>query len=251
MPRFFSRICVTFIILIWLVTTPTGSVNATHNENGLTGKSESYVDDEVLVRFNPAASPNRIQKLLWESNAEITSGIDKLGIRVLKVPRGDVETVVRLLRRRPEILLAEPNYYVYADDTFPNDPGWGSQYGLTNIRAPQGWDLSTGATWVTIAVIDSGVDLSHPDLAYKTLPGYDFVNKDFEPQDDLGHGTHVAGIAAAASNNGEGIAGVSWGANIMPLKVLNNKGGGTYDDVAAAIIWATDNGAQVINMSLG
>lgn len=210
-----------------------------------------FVDNQVLVRFKPTTSPGKINELMRETHAEVASEINHLGVYLLTVPKGGVETSISTLRRSKEILLAEPNYYVYADDTFPNDPSLGFQYGLTNIRAPQGWDLSTGATWVTIAVIDTGVDLAHPDLAYKTIAGYDFVNNDTVPQDDNGHGTHVAGIAAAMSNNGEGIAGVSWGANIMPLKVLNSAGSGTYANVAAAIVWATDHGAQVINMSLG
>jgi serine protease len=95
------------------------------------------------------------------------------------------------------------------------------------------------------------VDLTHPDLAGNLVAGYDFVNDDADPMDDNGHGTHVAGIAAAVTDNGTGVAGVSWGAQIMPVKVLNAGAGGTFDDVAQGIIWAVDNGAQVINLSLG
>jgi subtilisin family serine protease len=146
---------------------------------------------------------------------------------------------------------AEPNYTVEGLDTIPNDPSWANQYGLTAIHAPQGWDISTGSASVIIAILDTGVDLTHPDIAVKIVPGYDFVNSDSTPQDDNGHGTHVAGIAAASSNNGEGVAGVSWGARVMPVKVLNAGSAGTYADVAAGILWATDHGAQIINMSLG
>ena len=145
----------------------------------------------------------------------------------------------------------EPNYLVRIADTIPYDPGWGYQYGLININAPQGWDLNTGTAAVTIAIMDTGVDLTHPDLAAKIVPGYDFVNDDAIPQDDHGHGTHVAGIAGAITNNTTGVAGVSWGARIMPVKVLDNAGSGTYADVAAGVIWAADQGAQVINLSLG
>jgi thermitase len=146
---------------------------------------------------------------------------------------------------------AEPNFTVTAQDTIPNDPAFMFQYALVNIRAPQAWDMTTGSSAVTIAIIDSGVDLSHPELAPKLLPGYDFVNGDAIPQDDNGHGTHVAGIAAAASNNGLGMSGVSWGARILPVKVLNASNSGYYADVAKGIVWATDQGAQVINLSLG
>ncbi|GIW12168.1 MAG: hypothetical protein KatS3mg061_3225 [Dehalococcoidia bacterium] len=135
----------------------------------------------------------------------------------------------------------------------PNDPAFqaGQQYGLSRIRAPEGWGYSTGSESIIIAIVDTGVDLSHPDLASKILPGYDFVNADLTPQDDHGHGTHVAGIAAAITNNGLGIAGVSWGARVLPVKVLDARGSGYTSDVAAGIVWAADRGARVINLSLG
>lgn len=133
----------------------------------------------------------------------------------------------------------------------PNDPGYGQQYGLQRIRAGPGWASSTGSEEIIIAIVDTGVDLTHPDLAAKIVPGWDFVNNDPIAQDDHGHGTHVAGIAAAITNNGLGIAGVSWGARILPVKVLNAAGSGYTSDVAAGIIWAADHGAKVINLSLG
>ena len=145
----------------------------------------------------------------------------------------------------------EPNFLLQAADTIPNDPDWGLQYGLINIHAPQGWDLSTGSSSVSIAIVDTGVDLNHLDLAGKLVAGYDFVNNDANPQDDNGHGTHVAGIAAASTNNALGIAGITWGARIMPVKVLNASGEGTYANTATGVIWAVDHGAQVINLSLG
>ncbi|GIW08639.1 MAG: hypothetical protein KatS3mg060_3444 [Dehalococcoidia bacterium] len=133
----------------------------------------------------------------------------------------------------------------------PNDPAFVQQYGLQRIRGPQGWALSTGREDVIIAVVDTGVDLSHPDLAGKIVGGWDFVNDDPIAQDDQGHGTHVAGIAAGIANNALGIAGVAWGARVMPIKVLDAGGSGYTSDVAAGIIWAADHGAKVINLSLG
>jgi subtilisin family serine protease len=146
---------------------------------------------------------------------------------------------------------AEYDGLVQALDVFPNDPGFQYQYGLINIRAPQGWAISTGSSIVTIAVIDSGVDATHPDLVAKLLPGYDFVESDNIPQDEYGHGTHVSGIAAASSNNGMGVSGVSWGAQILPVRVLDAGGNGSYATLAAGIIWAVDHGAQILNLSLG
>ena len=142
-----------------------------------------------------------------------------------------------------------------------NDPLYAKQYGPQQVRAEQAWATSTGAGAV-IAVIDSGVDLGHADLAGKLVPGATFVgcttscgNGDWKGPDGVGqpadaHGTHVSGIVAAATDNGVGIAGVARDAKVMPIKVLEN-GSGSFEDIASGIRYAADNGADVINMSLG
>jgi thermitase len=213
--------------------------------------SGEYVPDEVLVRFKKSATDESILQCLSPADAAVLSSIEELNVRVVQIPFGKVAESITAISVCPQVRYAEPNYMASIADTIPSDPNWSLQYGLVNIRAPQGWDYSTGSTAVTIAILDSGVDLSHADLAAKIVPGYDFVNGDSIPQDDNGHGTHVAGIAAASGNNGIGIAGVSWGARIMPIKVLNAGGNGSFADVAAGIIWATNNGSQIINLSLG
>lgn len=133
----------------------------------------------------------------------------------------------------------------------PNDPLFASQWPLRTMDAVRGWRVEKGAgADVIVAVIDTGVDYSHPDLQHRMLPGFDFVNRDDDPADDHGHGTHVSGIVAAEPDNRLGIAGVSWGASIMPLKACAPEAGcGTYD-VAAAIAFAIHGGAKVVNMSL-
>jgi subtilisin family serine protease len=209
-----------------------------------------YAPDEVIVEM--ASSASRSQRKSLQAFGDLSdSTLQDLGVTVLKVPEGSVSQTIAALEQQPGVLYAEPNYYVYAQDVIPNDLGWPLQWGLPAIRAPQGWELGRGSPNITIAILDSGVDLAHPDLVSKLVSGYDFVNHDADPQDDYGHGTQVAGIAAAATNNLIGIAGISWGAHIMPVKVLNSSGVGTYANVAAGIRWATDHGAQVINLSLG
>lgn len=129
-----------------------------------------------------------------------------------------------------------------------NDPGLSQQWALPMVGAPDAWATGTGAG-VTIAVVDTGVHFGHEDLSGKVLPGRNFVTPGAAAQDDNGHGTHVAGVAAALTNNGRGIAGVAPDAKILPVKVLNAEGQGST--VADGIRWAADQGVAVINLSLG
>jgi serine protease len=143
----------------------------------------------------------------------------------------------------------EPNY-VYSASEFPNDPEYSKQWNLRSINVESAWDETKGSG-VTVAVIDTGIS-PVPDLKdTKFVKGYDFVNDRIEAYDDAGHGTHVAGTIAQSTNNGYGVAGVAYEASLMPLKVLAASGGGTVADIAEAIRYAADNGADVINMSLG
>jgi subtilisin family serine protease len=226
---------------------------------------------EVLVKFATGFGAS------WAANLAakglvIAGEIPSLDIKRLAVPLGQELMWVEELRDDPGLAFVEPNYLARVAETIPDDPHYTEQWGLLRIRAPEAWDLTTGDD-LTIAVIDTGVDLDHPDLVGKLwtnageIPdndldddgngyvddshGWDFVNADAEPQDDHWHGTHVAGIAAADTDNGQGVAGVSWGARIMPLKVLDASGEGNYADVASAITYAADNGARILNLSLG
>ena len=131
----------------------------------------------------------------------------------------------------------------------PNDPFYGRQWGLAKIKAEEAWKVSTGSN-VIVAVIDSGVDLDHPELSGRVLAGYDFVNEDTQADDDYGHGTLVAGVVAAAAHNERGIAGLAWNAKILPVKVLDSQGQGVSSNLTCALYWAADEGADVINISI-
>jgi thermitase len=213
------------------------------------------VPGEVLVKFKSDAHPASVQTAISAQNARAVGEVPALGVQRLKVPEGQELAVIAALQHHPLVEYAEPNYIAHAIDTNPNDtyfnPPYSRQWGLTQIQAPAAWDITTGSSDVTIAIVDSGIDLDHPDLNGKIILGYDYVNGDWVPDDDYGHGTHVAGIAAAWTNNGQGVAGVSWGARLMALKVLNASGDGSYADVASAVTYAADNGAKIINLSLG
>ncbi|MCU1484129.1 MAG: Alkaline serine protease, subtilase family [Actinomycetia bacterium] len=131
-----------------------------------------------------------------------------------------------------------------------NDPARGRQWDLDVIGADAAHQVADG-TGITVAVVDSGVDLQHEDLVGRLVPGHDFVDDDDQPQDAFGHGTHVAGVIAATPGNGKGIAGIAPGAKVMPVRVLGADGSGNLDDVVAGVRWAVAHGAKVINLSLG
>ncbi len=133
----------------------------------------------------------------------------------------------------------------------PSDPLYYEQWALEKIGVPCAWQYTSGSPDVIVAVLDTGVDLGHPDLAGRLVPGYDFVDGDDEPRDENGHGTHVAGIIAAIANNDLGVAGIAPGVRIMPVRVLDGEGYGTDGAIADGLRYAADHGARVINMSLG
>jgi len=131
-----------------------------------------------------------------------------------------------------------------------NEPALEQQWGMKKIGAPAAWSNGLTGAGITIGVVDSGVDLVHEDLAAKIVPGTDLVEPGTSPQDDFGHGTHVAGIAAAITGNGRGVTGVAPDAAILPVKVLDNQGRGAAN-IDEGIRWAVDHGAHVVNVSIG
>jgi thermitase len=208
-----------------------------------------HVTNQIVVKFKAGSASQRTvnsNQKLHESNT-----IDPLGVTILDVKPEELPALMMQLSTDPSVEWVEPNYQVWALETYPDDPTFPDQWWLSRVKAPAAWDYATGSSSITIAIVDSGVDYSHPELDGKVIGGWDFVNGDADASDDNGHGTSVAGIAAAETNNTIGIAGVSWGARILPVKVLDWAGLGSYEDLAAGIIYATDAGAAVINLSLG
>jgi thermitase len=234
--------------------TPESSTTPTP-EPSVTPEKQAWV--EIVVRLRPGANRQQgVRRLGNYGKVAAENALSQsLGAYVLQVPSEQASQILVELNQSPDFLYAEPNHILAAQEVIPNDPAWGLQYNMLAIRAPQGWVYSTGSSAVTIAIVDSGVDMTHPDLLGKIVAGYNFVTSEEDeknnPSDDYGHGTHVAGLAAAFGNNGIGMAGTSWGARIMPVKVLNSSGLGTYANAAAGIVWAADQGARVINLSFG
>ena len=205
---------------------------------------------EIIVRANPNAK-TAMRGMSQQLGAQVLREARNGEVVTLKLPTGtSVTSAIERFRGVSGMCYAEPNYLAEATYT-PNDPSFGSQWALSKISCPSAWDITLGSSGVTIAIIDTGVDLDHPDLMSKLVAGYDFVNGDTIADDDHGHGTHCAGIAAALTNNGVGVAGVGYNSSVMPIKVLDANGSGSYSDIVSGIYWATDHGAKVISMSLG
>jgi subtilisin family serine protease len=185
---------------------------------------------------------------------------------VLQVPPGAEWATIEQLRAHPDVIYAEPNGYVYAaaparqtsvptaDEMLAvDDTLYDSQWYLQRINASRSWALAQGTTQtpVRVAVVDSGVNFAHPDLAGRLLPGWNVIsNGATAPVDDYGHGSHVSGLLGAITNNGKGMAGVAAPVQIDPYKALDDRGSGTYENVATAIYRATDAGARILNLSL-
>jgi len=249
------------------------------------GRSVKAVQGEILVKFAAGGAPSSESLSALSAYGASASGRIR-GIEVFRysVPDGELEKILEELNARPDILYAEPNSVYYAQALPPVYNTVieleAAQWGLAKIQAPGAWDIETGNSKAIIAVVDSGVDLSHTDLAANIwvntgetssgldsdgngyiddINGWDFVDGDNDPNPDVAeewHGTHVAGISSASGSNGA--AGLAYGSSIMALKVLSYRNvdgsmtvSGDTADIAEGIIYAADNGALIINMSLG
>ena len=215
----------------------------------LADKDKDYAKGELLVKFktgHEGKGAEAIEKL----GAQVLEKLSKIDVSRLNLPKGlNVDKAMARLKKLPFVEFAEPNYY-FKPTWSTSDPRYKDQWGLTRIGTPAAWGIETGKADVIIAIVDTGVDMDHPDLRDKLVPGYDYVDMDSDPDDVGGHGTHCAGIAAASTNNGKGVAGICANCSVMPLRVLGPSGG-LASDVAKGIVWAADHGAQVISMSLG
>jgi len=209
------------------------------------------VPGRVLVKPAANAAETAVQASLKAAGAREVGRVPQIGVRILQVPEQAEARVIAALSNNPNFEFAEPDYVASIILT-PNDPYYAAyQWHLPRVGAPTAWDTTTGSANVTVAVVDSGVEATHPDLAGRVLAGYDYVNNDSDPSDDNGHGTAVAGVAAARGNDGIGVAGAAWNVSILPVKVMNSSGSGSYSAIANGVTFSADRGARIINLSLG
>jgi large repetitive protein len=240
-----------------------------------------YAPGELVVRYRPGTSRADRAALRTGLDASVESKSVLKGLQVLDLPEGTtVRNAVEAARSLPQVLYAEPNYS-YQVTASPNDPMFRDMWSLglqndqginSGIDTPRAWNLTTGSPSVTVAVVDTGVETSHPDLAENIWSnpgeiagngrdddangrvddavGWDWVQDDNSPGDEMGHGTHVAGVIGARGNNGLGVTGVAWDVRLMPLRVLDASGSGWTSDVADAFAYAGEMGVDVVNASL-
>ncbi|MDP9245220.1 MAG: S8 family serine peptidase, partial [Chloroflexota bacterium] len=224
-------------------------------------------EPRLLVRFAATASSADRERAIASVGGTVDRVLADIGVTRIAVPNGATEDASGLtalrLSRDAAVVSVEPDssgsvQFAPNDAYWLSDPSFGvGQWGLRAASVDKAWDFVRGSPLITVAVIDTGIDANHPDLLGVALPGVTFVSSP-DPSctpgssiDDNGHGTHVAGVIAANANNGPGIAGVAFGVRILPVKALDCTGAGLLSDVASGVIWATDHGARIINISLG
>jgi subtilisin family serine protease len=231
-----------------------------------------FVPGEVIVAFDPGADTATRADARQAVDGDVQQRLPVPGAQVLDLPEGaSVLDAAKELRSQPGVKYAEPNWLYDLQSTTPNDSRYLGQWGLRTIDAPRAWDYTRGGASTVVAIIDSGYDYEHSDLNpnqwinedeiagngrdddsngfVDDWRGWDFADNDADPMDELGHGSHVAGIVGARGNNGYGVAGVNWNSRLMNVKVCRMKC--SLDDVARGVDYAARNGARVANISIG
>jgi subtilisin family serine protease len=249
---------------------------------GLADDAQSEaVPGQLIVGFRPTATDSQQAKAVDKADATIEDPIDSIDAALVSVDPDETDAATEELLRQRAVQYVEPNFVLHAS-RLPNDRLFGEQWGLRNVGqyggkagadvgATGAWDVTTGAD-VTVAVVDTGIDFAHADLAANAwtnpadptngvdddhngfvddVHGADFVDEDSNPNDDAGHGSHVAGIIGAKGNNAIGVTGLDWDVKLMGLKFLDADGEGNTADAANAIDYAVSHGARVINASWG
>ena len=246
MKRVLTAFLILFLVLfvspVWAQTSP------------FSADSSNRAPGRILVKFKQGTPQDSIDLNLSRYNARLAARISRLDVMVLKVPEGQENAIAAAFSKIPNVEFAEPDFVATAL-TITNDSFLSQQWGMFKVEAanstsPSAWDITTGSSSVKIAILDTGIDQDHPDLSGKIVANHNFTTSP-TIDDKYGHGTHVGGIAAAITNNSTGVAGLGYNSSLMNGKVLDDSGSGYYSWIANGIIWATDNGAKVINMSLG
>ncbi|MGI0040636.1 MAG: S8 family serine peptidase, partial [Nitrosopumilaceae archaeon] len=205
------------------------------------------VPDRLLIKFKKDVSNSQKDKLLKDNGASVLSEIKQIDVKLIKVPEQALEKVQAAFAKNSAVEYVEKDF-ILEPAVIPNDPYYPNQWHLPAINAPTAWDITQGSS-IPIAILDTGVDPNHPDLKNKLTLGYNFYNNNNDWSDVCGHGTKVAGSAAAITNNGLGVSGVAWNNPIIPIKITDSSCYGYYSSMINGIVYAADKGARVANIS--
>lgn len=207
-----------------------------------------FVKTELLVQAFPGADRPALGAVYASAGATLVEELVDIDTAVLSVPEDQLHAVAARVIASGLIETAQKNY-VFSPEAAPNDPMYARQDHLTQIEAPAAWDVTVGTSGVVIAIVDTGVHAGHEDLNGKVIDGWNILDGNSNHADGNGHGTLVAGVAAAASDNAKGGAGVAWNCPLLSVRVGDSQGLSTARHIAAGILWAAAHGAKVINVS--
>jgi len=213
---------------------------------------DQFVAGRVLVKFRSKVLPDHARQIIAGLGARDAAEIPQIGVHVLELPyQANEMAFVQAFQARPEIEFAELDWFLSLAQMAPNDPFYldPNAWGLQKINGPAAWSINTGSPNIVIAILDTGVDGTHPDLAPNMVPGWNIYDNNADSSDAQGHGTMVAGTAAAATNNSIGVASVAWNCRIMPVRIADSSGYATVSDIASGLTWAANHGARVANIS--
>jgi len=205
---------------------------------------------QLIIHFNHDSVYAQEASLALDPEVESGRQLKVPRSYVIRVPASRVGPIISRLQHRSDVEYAEVDALAYPSQVSVNDPLFTNQWNLSDIHVPQAWGTTTGSPTIKVALLDSGVDDDHPDISSQVVDWSNFSDSTTYT-DQIGHGTHVAGIVAASTNNGLGVAGIGYQTKLMSVKVLSDRGYGQYSWIAQGIYYATDHGARVINLSLG
>jgi thermitase len=240
LPRFWLFLPALIGAVVFLVA------GTAHGDNAGVGPP-NFAQGHILVDPRPGSDIAAFNRALGDQGASSMGRLRGMSVHMVSVPAGAEEQKAAALARNPNVRFAEVDRLIEPAALY-NDPYFGSEWHLSKINAPAAWDTSIG-TGVIIAILDTGVDGTHPDLTVQMVPGWNFYDNNSNTSDVNGHGTAVAGAAAAVSNNGTGVASVAGGARIMPVRIADPNAYAYWSTVAQGITWAADHGARVANLS--
>lgn len=256
--RSISKIAKTLVSLAFTLTAFSCAedefISLPNNQQTFNQESQisSAIANQFVVKFKDKMSTTSVQSFANQINAQLVKTSPIINTAVFKTLDGmTVDNYIESLQTNPLVDYAEKNFE-YKNSYTVSDPRSKEQNGLAIAGLSKAWDITFGDPKITIAVVDTGIDLTHPDLKNKIVNGYNVITQGkTPPKDDNGHGTHASGIAGADTNNKIGVAGTAPKCKLMPIKALDAKGSGDTFNVALGVVWAADHGARVINMSLG